>query len=257
MILKWHMPFYREIFAIPELLQSPVLSFGWTTIQGVGAVQVDAPPAPKPFILRVQGFLASESKIQRLTNYARSKLTKPVPKDFRYQSLTDLLRSKGYSVTTLDYFDTRADLRYDMNQPVPAAEYSKYGTFIDIGCLEHLFDTAACMENCIRMVRPGGYYLLHTPVNGYFGHGLHVFNPEGLIDCLVGNGFKIVYLKYSTLKGKPIINPAKHRDVIIWLVGKKEKEVPVFVCPQQTSWATDYEIGEGVDAATQRRFPGA
>ena len=52
MILKWHMPFYREIFALPELLQSPVLSFGWTTIQGVGAVQVDAPPAPKPFILQ-------------------------------------------------------------------------------------------------------------------------------------------------------------------------------------------------------------
>lgn len=74
---------------------------------------------------------------------------------------------------------------------------------------------------------------------------------------LVGNGFKIVYLKYSTLKGKPITNPAKHRDVIIWLVGRKEKEVPVFVCPQQTSWATDYEIGEGVDAAIQRRFPGA
>jgi hypothetical protein len=119
-------------------------------------------------------------------------------------------------------------------------EHNKYGTLIDIGCLEHLFDTAACLENCIRMVRPGGHYLLHTPVNGYFGHGLHVFNPQGLIDCFKSNGFRIVYLKYSTQKGKQVANPAKARMCLLWMVGKKEKEVPTFVCPQQTIWATDY-----------------
>jgi len=90
------------------------------------------------------------------------------------------------------------------------------------------------------MVRPGGYYLLHTPINGYFGHGLHVFNPHGLIDCFVANGFKIVYLKYSTDKGKAVSDPSDHRNVLLWLVEKKEKEVPVFACPQQTIWATDY-----------------
>jgi hypothetical protein len=86
----------------------------------------------------------------------------------------------------------------------------------------------------------GGYYLLHTPINGYFGHGLHVFNPHGLIDCFVANGFKIVYLKYSTEQGKAVSDPSNHHNVLLWLVGKKEKEVPVFACPQQTIWATDY-----------------
>jgi hypothetical protein len=246
MVLKWHMPFYREIFVIPGFLQPPILTFGH---QGIEGIQSDAPPPPNPFIPRVRRFLTSDRKLRRLTSFVRGKLAHPVPMDFKYQSLTDLLRSKGYPVTTLDYFDSRADLRYDMNQPLPAVEYSKYGTFIDIGCLEHLFDTAACLENCMRMVRRDGHYLLHTPINGYFGHGLHVFNPQGLIDCFVGNGFKIVYLKYSTIKGKTITDPSKHDNVILWLVAKKEKEVPVFVCPQQTVWATDY-YPQPIDSAT-------
>ena len=236
MILQWHVPFYREIFAIPGFLQDPILTFGYQGIEKRG------PAEANPFVPRLRRFLASEARMRRLGKFVRSslQLSAPLPKDFQHDSLTDLLISKGHSPTTLDYFDDRADLRYDMNKPVPAFEYGKYGTFIDIGCLEHLFDTAGCLENCIRMVRPGGYYLLHTPINGYFGHGLHVFNPQGLIDCLLANGFTIAYLKYSTYKGKSISVPAKSRQAIIWLVGKKEKDGPAFVCPQQTNWATDY-----------------
>jgi hypothetical protein len=236
MILKWHIPFYREILAIPDFLQTPVLTFG---CQGIEGVQSDEPSRPNPFIPRLQRFLASERKMRLLAAFARSKWSQPVPKDFQHNSLTDLLLSKGYPATTLDYFDGRADLRYDMNLPVPEREHNKYGTLIDIGSLEHLFDTAGCLENCFRMVRRGGHYLLHTPINGNYGHGLHVFNPQGLIDCFVANGFKLVYLKYSTNKGKTVCDPSKRRNVILWLVGKKEKDVPAFVCPQQTIW-TDY-----------------
>jgi hypothetical protein len=163
-----------------------------------------------------------------------------MPAAFRYGSLTELLRARGNSVVSLDLFDSRAELRYDMNRPVPESEYQKYGTLIDIGCLEHLFDTAQCLENCMRMVRPGGHYLLHTPVNGYFGHGLHVFNPQGLIDCFGANGFKIVYVKYSTRLGKPISDPSSSPNVIAWIVGQKERDVPAFSCPQQKIWSDYY-----------------
>src|SRR5437667_2499363 len=236
MILQRHMPFYREIFAIPDFLQHPILSFGYHGIER------DGPSVPSPFMPRLRRFVTSEGKMRRLVNFARSSLRwhSPAPEECKYRSLSELLLSRGHPATTLDFFDNRADLRYDMNQPVPELEHNKYGTLIDIGCLEHLFDTAGCLENCMRMVRRGGYYLLHTPVNGYFGHGLHVFNPQGLIDCFLANGFKIVYLKYTTYKGKPISDPSKSRNVIVWVVGKKEKDVPVFACPQQTIWATDY-----------------
>jgi hypothetical protein len=86
------------------------------------------------------------------------------------------------------------------------------------------------------MIRCGGHYLLVTSVNGDYGHGLHVFNPQGLIDCLGVNGFKIVYLKYSTTFGKPISDPSTSPDVLIWMVGRKEQDMPAFICPQQEIW---------------------
>jgi hypothetical protein len=236
MILKPHMPFYREIFAIPGFLQSPVITFG---CQGIEDLQI-GPQRLDPFPVRLRRFIASHNKKQRLKGFVLGKFKKPVPQDFQFASLTDFLVSKGYATTTLDYFDPHADLRYDMNRPIPESEYGRYATMIDIGSIEHLFDTAQCIENCLRMVRIGGHYMLHTNIHGYYGHGLHVFHPQGLVDCVTGNGFRIVYLKYSSLKGRHVSNPRKHRNVLIWLVAKKEKDLAEFVCPQQTIWATDY-----------------
>ena len=236
MILRYHVPFYEEIFKIPDFLQDPVLTFGY---QGIDQ---DAPPRPNPPLQRLRRFLVSEGKLRRLAGKVRAMARSfpPIPEGFRYGSLTELLRARGKTVVSLDFFDSRADLRYDMNQPIPQSEHNQYGTLIDIGCLEHLFDTAHCLENCVRMVRCGGHYLLHTPVNGYFGHGLHVFNPQGLIDCLGANGFKIVHLKYSTTFGKAVADPSAVSNAIIWLVGRKEQDMPVFTCPQQKMWSERY-----------------
>jgi hypothetical protein len=236
MILRFHVPFYEEILRIPDFAQDPILTFGYQDIDG------GAPPGPNPLLPRLRRFLVSEGKLRRVANKVKSTLlpSPPIPAGFRHNSLSDLLRAQGNSVVSLDLFDSRAELRYDMNQPVPESEHRKYGTLIDIGCLEHLFDTAQCLENCIRMVRRGGHYLLHTPVNGYYGHGLHVFNPQGLIDCLGANGFKIVYLKYSTMFGKPISDPSTASNVLIWMVGRKERDVSAFTCPQQKIWSNYY-----------------
>jgi hypothetical protein len=140
----------------------------------------------------------------------------------------------------LDHFDARADLRYDMNQPVPESEHERYGAVLDIGCLEHLFDTRQCIENSLRMVRTGGTYFLHTNVNGYFGHGLHVFDPEGLVAALGLNGFDVLYHRYSTPRGAPLERPQDAPDAIIWLVGVKRRAIKEFEVPQQGKWRAEY-----------------
>jgi hypothetical protein len=239
MILRFHVPFYDEILRIPDFLQDPILSFGYQDMGG-GVVDSDPPPGPNPLLPRLHRFLVSDDKVRRVANKVKSKLRPPIPAGFGYNSLTELLRARGNSVVSLDLFDERAELRYDMNQPVPVSEHQKYGTLIDVGSLEHVFDTAQCLENCMRMVRCDGVYMLHTAVNGYYGHGLHVFNPQGLIDCFGANGFKIVYLKYSTNLGKQVPDPSAAPDVLIWLVGRKEQDVPVFTCPQQKIWSSYY-----------------
>jgi hypothetical protein len=236
MILRFHVPFYEEILQIPDFAQDPILTFGYQDIDG------DAPPGPNPLGPRLRRFLVSDGKLRRVANKFKSTLRPPppIPAGFQHSSLTELLRARGNAVVSLDLFDSRAELRYDMNQPVPESERLKYGTLIDIGSLEHVFDTAQCLENCMRMVRRGGVYMLHTPVNGYYGHGLHVFNPQGLIDCFLANGFKIDYLKYSTKFGKAVADPSSAPDVLIWLVGRKEQNVPTFTCPQQKIWSSYY-----------------
>ncbi len=159
----------------------------------------------------------------------------------QYGHLGEYFAAQGITATSLDLFDPRSELRYDMNYAVPESEHGRYGTFIDIGSLEHVFDTRQCFENCLRMVKPGGYYMLHTPVNGYFAHGFHVFNPECLRGAMELNGFRIVYEKYSNVHGQPVDDPSTWGDILTWTVARKEREMDKFVCPQQGKWYTRYQ----------------
>jgi hypothetical protein len=199
MVLVSHIPFYREIFAIPGFLKGPLLSFGF----------------------------------QEFDRGATLDGT-------QYQHLGEYLATLGIPATSLDLFDPRSELRYDMNDAVPESEYGRYATLIDIGSLEHVFDTRQCFENCLRMVAPGGYYMLHTPVNGYFAHGFHVFNPECLRGALELNGFRVVYEKFSNVHGEPVPDPSSWGDILTWMVARKEREMGKFVCPQQGKWYTRY-----------------
>ena len=200
-ILKEHLSFYREIFKIPGFFTTPLITIGVNEITG-----------------------------------------KNLPKDFAFSDFNGLLNYRGIKeVTTLDFFDNKADLKIDLNYPISKKLHEKYNTLIDIGNLEHIFDTSQALENCLRMVKAGGIYFLHTPVNGYFKHGLHTFNPEGLINALKLNGFKIIYEKYSTVKGTPIGDPSVGKNVILWVAAKKLKKMNRFIIPQQGFWKAYYK----------------
>src|SRR4051794_30860369 len=115
MVLQSHVPFYQEIFAIPEFLCDPILCFGFQEFERGATLDGN-----------------------------------------HYLDLGAYLATMGLQATSLDLFDPRSELRYDMNQAIPESKHDSYGTFIDIGSLEHVFDTRQCLENCLRMVRLGG-----------------------------------------------------------------------------------------------------
>ena len=205
MILPGHAPYYLEIFSLPGFLADPLLVFG---------VQDIAKPA-----------------------WPRRGAREFAP----FDELGGYLRSRGLrQVVTMDRFDPRADLRYDFNDAVPANEHGRYATLIDIGCLEHVFDSRQCLENCLRLVRRDGHLLLHTPVKGYYGHGLHTFDPEGLLGALELNGFQVIYRKYTTSSGREVAVPDAFDDVLIWIVGRKIAEFDRFTSPQQSRWTRGY-----------------
>ena len=192
-IIDKHIPLYREIFQLPGFFSEPFLTLGLQSIFGNN-----------------------------------------IPDDFKFAGFKELLISKGVNdVKTLDLHDERADLRYDLNQPVPTEEHGKYSVVADIGTLEHIFDVRQCLESCIRMVKEGGLYLLHTNVNGHYNHGLYVFNPRLLVSVLLSNHFEILYLKYtSAMIGMlEIPDPSIRHDVIVWIVARKKRECHKFIMP--------------------------
>lgn len=182
MVLKQHKLLWDQVFSMPGFFAGPFLMFGF----------------------------------QEMTYdmYTR-KRTRHFKEYLEMQEVED--------ITVIDWNDKRADVHLDMNNPLPEElEDKKFKVVADIGCLEHVLNTQQCLKNCLSMVEVGGLYLLHTPVMGYYKHGVHTFNPDFLRCVLVHNGFKIMFDKYSTKTGQEIKSPTG--DTLIWLVAKKVEE---------------------------------
>jgi hypothetical protein len=216
-------PVTQEILALPGVVCGPVLSWGVTVIN------------IPDFFRKPWATLSTREKLIKLHHWSLHNLPWTLPDEFSHPDLGALLRARGVeTVDILDWYDSRASLRVDMNQPVDAKFHNRYALFIDIGCLEHVFDTRQCIENCLRMVAPGGHYVLCTPVSGWVGHGFHTFDPKGLGLALTLNGFEIVFQRYTSREGKNLDRPKG--DALIWLVGRKLREMGEFKIPQQDYW---------------------
>lgn len=199
-IIREHTPYYREIFNFPGFWQENFLIIGLPYMEG-----------------------------------------HHISKDFNVMNLKDLVLSHGLKkVYSVDLFDANADYRWDLNLPIPKNFHNGFKVLIDIGTLEHIFDTRQCLENYFRLVTPGGLFVLVTPVNGFFGHGFHVFNPEILLSALEKNGYKILYKKFTTSTGIEISDPTLPGNILLWIVAKKEKRLGRFVIPQQGYWKKVY-----------------
>ena len=240
-IVRDHVPYYQAILELPGLLQAPLCVFG---VQD-NFIPQDCFPLPGKRSLALR--MKSAARHLKEKTRAAMHLCHPdrrIPADFALPTLGEILRQRGCPhVEELDLFDPRASLRFDMNQPVPEDQHERYATFIDIGSIEHVFDTRQCLENCLRMVRPGGYYAVHTPCKGYFAHGLHTFNPELFTSTLIANGFELVYFQLMAHPGgAPVKHPRLARNMILWLAARKIRPMKSFVHPQQHSSATAYPM---------------
>ena len=200
MVLTEHKKFYDDIFRIDGFLNSLFLMFGFQEL---------------------------------------SKGFNPRLKDAK--SFKGLLHLMGVDdVTVLDYEDKRANIHFDMNYPFNQHTNKLIDAFnvvADVGCLEHVWNSAQAMRNCMDAVKVGGLYFLHTPVAGYCKHGFHTFNPDMLLWVLENNGFEIEYCKYSTKQGLLIdmdfLRFGYIGDVLIWLVARRKEVLDRFHMPIQ------------------------
>lgn len=159
-------------------------------------------------------------------------------------TLRELFLSKGLTdVKEIDFHDTRAEIQWDLNKPVPTEWHDTAHTLIDIGSIEHVADSIQVLKNYIHMAKVGGFIAIHTPVKGYCGHGLHTFSPEFIIETFKQNGCEVVYLTYCADGGKLVDIPKNawwefpaDPNIIIWLVVRKLKCLGEFVTIQQSCY---------------------
>ena len=84
-----------------------------------------------------------------------------------------------HTLDSLDYSDYEGcRLVHDLNTPVAEDLWGQFDVVIDGGCLEHIFNVPAAIENYMRMTRPGGHLFVFTMANNHSGHGLYQLGPD-------------------------------------------------------------------------------
>lgn len=80
----------------------------------------------------------------------------------------------------------------NLNLPIPKELEERFDVVYDGGSLEHVFNVAEGLRNCMKMVKVGGHFIAQSPANNWFGHGFYQFSPEFFYRAFSSaNGFKI------------------------------------------------------------------
>jgi SAM-dependent methyltransferase len=105
-----------------------------------------------------------------------------------------LFKSLGFDeIVRVDYSDYESsEVILDLNDSeTPGALRSRFDLVLDSGTLEHVFDFAAGLRHCVRMVRPGGRVIHLTPSSNCAEHGFYSVSPTLYSDFYAASGFSV------------------------------------------------------------------
>jgi SAM-dependent methyltransferase len=102
-----------------------------------------------------------------------------------------LFRTLGFDeVHALDHPDAlEATIPHDLNTALDPVHHGGYDAVLDVGTLEHVFDTAAYMATMVQLLAPGGTVLHLSPTQGGPNHGFYCFQPTFFFSYYRTNGF--------------------------------------------------------------------
>jgi hypothetical protein len=162
------------------------------------------------------------------------------------------------SVDSLDVAEFEgATVLHDMNEPIPERLAGQYSCVLDGGALEHIFNFPTAIENCMRLVAPGGHLLMITPANNQVGHGFYQFSPELVFRVLNrANGFTVEHLLMNETGLRPrwlrVADPAEvgRRATVstvgeasLYVVARRTGEAGIKERPQQSDYAVMWATG--------------
>ena len=152
-----------------------------------------------------------------------------------------------------------ASVVHDMNKPVSAELKQRFDLIYDGGTLEHVFNFPVALQNCMEMLREGGRFIMHTPVNNWLGHGFYQFSPELFYSTLCEeNGFEvermIIHMVGPYNRWYEVANPRVVRSRVelisffpmqIIVQARRKKIVLIFEkTPQQSDYVVRWDGGK-------------
>ena len=99
-----------------------------------------------------------------------------------------LLGLRGCAALDVSDYE-KPDYIADLNLPLPANLEGLFGTVIDGGTLEHVFNPLQALTNVCRLLKPGGRVFHIVPANNYVNHGFYQFSPTVFFDYYKANSF--------------------------------------------------------------------
>ena len=120
-------------------------------------------------------------------------------KNINSQYLFTMLGSKSVLSSDASKYEN-PDLIIDLNKKINKKLFNKFDNIVDIGTLEHIFDTKTTLDNYVKMLKKGGYLLIAVPSSNMIDHGFYCFSPTLFFDYFSSNGFDILssYLRESS-----------------------------------------------------------
>ena len=113
----------------------------------------------------------------------------------------------------------RGDFPLDIQGDLSSMD-QMWDTVFNLGTLEHVWDVHKAYSNSARMVKVGGYFIGHAPVENYNNHGIHVTHSDAI-------------LKFFSINGFEIVASWKSDSVLLWHIAKKITHQTEFIRPQQ------------------------
>jgi hypothetical protein len=182
------------------------------------------------------------------------------------------LRADGYSDAFLRHLGAKeltaidassyegASIIHDLNRPIDRSLVQRYSVVIDGGTLEHIFDFASAIRNCMEMLEVGGHFFCHTMANNFLGHGFYQFSPELFYRVFSPeNGFRVLrMIAFESMIGRPKwyqpadpqligerVELVNTRPTYLLVHAQRIADVPLFAsAPCQADYSRHWSLGE-------------
>jgi hypothetical protein len=114
-------------------------------------------------------------------NFLKKKYRVNLVKSQVYQYAEPVLKElfNCDNISSLDISNyENCSIVHDLNYEISKKYYEKFDVLIDGGCLEHIFNVPAALNNYKNLVKVGGDIFISTMANNHMGHGFYQFSPE-------------------------------------------------------------------------------